>query len=86
MNIKDFYKKKYMPEDMAELHAWFEQHDAELPKSLQLDKATNITDLKKAVSAYFEVYDIHGSNPTFSGQMHHLFLIRQRLQEMGIGN
>jgi len=84
MNFKDFYKKKYTKQDMDELRAWFKRHEAELPQTLELDAATQLHDLKRTVASYLEVYDIHGDNPTFSGQMHHLFLIRARLEEMGI--
>jgi hypothetical protein len=81
---KNTYQRKYPREEVAAIKAWFDRHDAELPETLQLDDATRYLHLKTTVAAYFEVYGIHGDNPTFSGQIHQLFLIRQRLEEMGI--
>lgn len=78
------YKKKYTSEDIHEIAEWFKRHATEMPDTLQLDAATFYCDLKKTVESYFSIFEIHGSNPTFSGQLHQLFLIRKRLEDMGI--
>ena len=78
------YKKEYTPEDIKSIHDWFEAHKAQMPDQLQLDAATFYKDLKDTVNTYFEVFDLFGSNPTFSGQYHQLWLIKAKLEEMGI--
>ena len=55
-----------------------------MPDTLQLDAATYYKNLKNTVKTYFEVFDLYGSNPTFSGQYHQLWLIKAKLEEMGI--
>ncbi len=79
------FKKLYTAEEIAEARAWFESHSSELPEPLQLNAATHYRDLKKALDVFFKVYEAKGDNPTFGGQISQIFLIRQRLQEMGIG-
>ncbi|GAY29472.1 hypothetical protein IMSAGC014_01581 [Bacteroidaceae bacterium] len=81
----NMYKKNYTKEDMLEIASWFKRHAAEIPMRVELDRATVYENMPETLAAYFEVYDIHGDNPTFSGQMHQLFLLRRRLREMGIG-
>lgn len=78
------YKKNYTKEDIQGIHDWFEAHKDQLPDQLQLDAATFYTDLKDTVATYFEVFDLFGSNQTFSGQYHQLWLIKAKLEEMGI--
>ncbi len=80
------FKKLYTPEEVAEAKAWFERYSSELPETLQLNAATHYLDLKKALGVFFSVYEAQGNNPTFGGQISQIFLIRQRLEEMGIGD
>ncbi len=79
------YKYRYSKEDMNDIIAWFRRHADELPRHVELDAATVYENLPETLTAYLEVYEIYGDNPTFSGQLHQLFLLRQRLREMGIG-
>lgn len=83
--MSTMYKPHYTREDIDEIAAWFRRHAAELPLRVELDSATVYENLPETLAAYFEVYDIHGDNQTFSGQMHQIFLLRKRLREMGIG-
>lgn len=78
------FKKNYTPEDIKSIHNWFEAHKEQMPDTLQLDAATYYKNLKNTVKTYFEVFDLYGSNPTFSGQYHQLWLIKAKLEEMGI--
>ena len=78
------FKKNYTPEDIKSIHDWFEAHKEQMPDTLQLDAATYYKNLKSTVKTYFEVFDLYGSNPTFSGQYHQLWLIKAKLEEMGI--
>ncbi len=78
------YKRIYTPDESKEIRQWYDRHTAELPQTLELNAATRYNNLPKTVATYFEIYSMHGDNPTFSGQMHQLYLIRQRLEELGI--
>lgn len=78
------FKKNYTKEDIAEIADWFRRHRAELPATLQLNAATFYKDLPDTVKTYFEVYEMFGDVPTFSGQYHQLYLIRKKLEEDGI--
>ncbi len=78
------YKRIYDPADIAEVRAWFAAHEGKLPAELQLDDATRFTRLPDTVTSLLEVARLHEGNPTFSGQLHQLFLIRERLLELGI--
>ena len=40
--------------------------------------------LVSTLQAYFEIYKIHGEKPAFAGQLHQIFLIRDRLIANGI--
>lgn len=73
------FKRCYTPSDLKEIRDWFEAHAAELPETLQLDKATRYNHLPVTVKTYLEIARLYGDNPTFSGQLHQLFLIREKL-------
>ena len=73
------YKKQFSKAELKELLGWFEAQAEHLPHSLRLDKATYIEDLPKTVKLYFDVVRLHGDNPTYSGQIYHLFKIREKL-------
>ncbi|MGM9687530.1 MAG: DUF6965 family protein [Alloprevotella sp.] len=73
------YKKQFTEAELKELLEWFEAQAEHLPHSLQLDKATYIADLPKTVKLYFDIVRLHGDNPTYSGQINHLFKIKEKL-------
>lgn len=79
MSDSTLFKKHYTQADLKEVCDWFEAHETELPDSLQLDKATYYKSLKSTVKTYRELVKLHGDNPTFSGQFHQLFLIREKI-------
>lgn len=80
------YKKQYTTEEIGELITWFEAHFDRLPESLQVDKATFIKDIKKTVKLYFDIARQHINNPTYSGQINHLFQIKEALTTQGLVN
>lgn len=73
------YKQQYSPEEVNELIEWFKARENKLPDSLQVDKATYIKDLKRTLTLYYDIAREHISNPTYSGQINHLLLIREAL-------
>lgn len=74
------YKKQYTAAELAELKAWFAAHKDQLPATLQLDQATFVPDVARAVAQLEEIADLHYANPTFSGQIYLLFKIRQKIE------
>lgn len=85
METANHFKRTYTPEDLHELKAWYEKHEAELPEEVQLDSATRWTSIKTAVKAYLELCESQGDNPTFSGQLCQLYTLRECLIKMGVG-
>ncbi len=78
------FKKKYTKDEMGELCAWFAARLDRLPAEMHLDKAIHIKDLPTTVRHYMEIVKLHGDNPTYSGQVYHLFLMRDKLQDGGM--
>lgn len=76
------YKKVYSPEELNELREWIVARIPTMPKSLQLNDATFIADLPATAGYYVENLDLHRENPTYGGQLLHLFRIREKLEEM----
>lgn len=76
------YKKQYSHEELEEILNWFEKNMDKLPASLQLNKATYIKDLPKTVHQYFDLIKQQKDNPTYSGQIHHLFEMRDAVLQI----
>lgn len=57
--------KTHTTEEVKELQAWFEAQ--ELPKDMQLDKATYIPDLQETVTYLFDQAYICCENPRMQG-------------------
>lgn len=71
------YKNTYTEEDIKELYKWFdEQH---YDNAVELGHGIDVKDVKLLVdgsrSVAFSQYD----NPTYSGQIHFLFMVRDAL-------
>ena len=75
------YKKLYSEAEVQGLKEWFEQRLDTLPASLQLDAATFIPDLHRAVKQLLEIAMLQRGTPAFSGQIFQLFKIREKLEE-----
>lgn len=80
------YKKIFPKEEMQTLADWFQRHMDEMPEDLWLDEATHYTRLKVTIGYLFEVYQLHGEKPAFSGQIHQLYLLKKKLVETGIAD
>lgn len=78
------YKKTYTSDEVEETIAWIEERMDRLPESLHLGPGLDIPDLKRTISSYFKIARKHRENPTYGGQVHHLFRIRERLTEEGL--
>jgi hypothetical protein len=78
------YKKIYTQEELNDLFEWMKQHIPNMPESLQLNDATFIPNLPMTAEYYLELSEMHKLNPTYGGQIHHLFEIRECLEKMGL--
>lgn len=76
------YKKLYSKEEISEVIQWFKNHYEQLPESIYLDKAAYIPDLKRTVRLYCELVVENMNNPTYSGQIRHIFLMREAIEEL----
>lgn len=80
------YKKTYTPEEIQELVDWITQQLPHMPESLYINEALFIPDLKTTARYYIDIAVKLHNNPTYGAQVHHLFDIRQRLEEMQQNN
>lgn len=76
------FKNGHSSEEIKTLRAWFESHKTEIPASLQLDEATFIPDLPTTFDNFLSVAELHGNNPTYRGQIHLLFKMKKRMDEL----
>lgn len=76
------YKKHFEDDELKEILLWFKKHESELPKSLYIDKATYIEDFPRTVKFYFDIANEHHENPTYSGQIFHLFQMRDAVVKL----
>ena len=73
------YKKGYTSEELADIIKWVKENSHRLPESLQLDPATFIPNLHRTIENYIKISEAHYKNPTYNAQIHHLFLVREKL-------
>ena len=71
------YKSAYTAEDVKELYKWFdEQH---YDNEVELGHGVNVKDVKTLVDGSRMVALTKYDNPTYSGQIHFLFMVRDAL-------
>lgn len=71
------YKKHFTSDELKELLEWFDSNQDKLPETLNLDKATHIKDFKRTLKLYYDIAREHIDNPTYSGQIYHLFQMKE---------
>jgi len=76
------YKKLFTHEELQEVCEWMEKNKSRFPKSLQLNNSTFIEDFPTVVGYYIDIVELHKDNPTYSGQIHQIFQMQQKLKEM----
>ncbi len=74
------YKKLYSQEEIDEITVWFESHKDQLPESLDVDKATHMSNFRQTVSSYIDIARLHRENATYSGQIYFLFQMREAVK------
>lgn len=80
----DTFKEKYSPEELKDISDWFSVRMDRLPSELVINESTKTDDLKKTIIRLLALARRPKLDVCFSGYIAHLFLIRRRLQEMGI--
>lgn len=81
--MSQVFKKTYAPEEIQNLLQWFKERFDRLPPSLSMGKRGNIPDLRRTVTLYLEFVAARHENPTYAGQVLHLFEIRDCLKAEG---
>lgn len=76
------FKKQFSRKELDEVETWFKERMDKMPESLELSKSTKIADFKKTLDFYLELSHLHAENPTYSGQIYHLFLMRDKIIEL----
>lgn len=71
------YKKHFTTEELKEVIEWFDANREKLPESLNLDNATHIKNFKHTLELYYDIAREHNDNPTYSGQIYHLFQMKE---------
>ncbi len=79
----DTFKEIYSQEELNEIAEWFEGRMDKLPSELVINESTKTDNLQKAVHL-LALTKRPRLDVCFSGYLAHLFLIRRKLQEMGI--
>ena len=70
--------KIYSKEEIEEMKGWLQTHD--LPQSLQLDKATYISNVKETLESLFEQVDAAYNIPQLQGYANLLSRIKAKLE------
>ena len=76
------YKKLYTPEELDEVCQWIKDNKHRMPATLRLNDATVFTDFRATIDYYVDIIALHRENPTYGGQIHHVFQVQQKLKEM----
>ena len=75
------YKSTYTAEDVKELYKWFDEQHYE--NAVNLGHGVNVKDVKMLVDSSRTVALAKYDNPTYSGQIHFLFMVREALINQG---
>lgn len=78
------FKEKYSSHELEEIAEWFTARMDKLPSDMVLNEFTKTTDLKKTVTVLIALTKRPFIDVCFSGYIAHLFLIREKLIDMGI--
>ena len=73
-------KETYTTEQIEEIKAWYDAHQAELPKEIELCQGEVCKDLPKMVGAVLATAEEQFNNPTFKRLLQYLFDVRQKIE------
>lgn len=69
----------YTPEEINGILAWAQEALPTLPDELEIAPGMCTHNLKQVVTYYIDIVNLHRENPTYTGQIGHLFRIREVL-------
>lgn len=72
-------KRTHTIEEVNELREWFEAHQSQLPKTMQIDSSAFTPDLPETVSMLFDQAYICYENPRMQGCIWLLKKIKEKL-------
>ena len=75
------YKKGYTEEEVKELYEWFDTKKYE--NSIDMGHGIKVNDVKKLIEGSRKVAFEKKETATYSGQIHFLFEVREKLIEEG---
>ena len=73
-------KETYTKEQIEEIKAWYDAHQAEIPKEIVLCKGEVCKDLPKMLAAVLATAEEQLNNPTFKRVLQYLFDVREQLE------
>lgn len=76
------YKTHYDKAELDELKTWFETHRDALPTSFDDGATLVIPDLHHTIDIAIDQLKKPNYNISFSGQLYHLFLLRDKLKPL----
>lgn len=76
------YKTHYNQAELEELKSWFETHRNALPKSFSDGATLSIPDLHHTINVAIDQLKNPNMSISFSGQLYHLFLLRDKLKDL----
>lgn len=74
----------YTKEELDEIVSWFKARMDQLPEELTIAPGVTTKELPAVVARYYDIIDLHKENPTYTGQIGHLFKIRDVLIKQGM--
>lgn len=72
----------YTPEKIKEVIAWFNEHDAQLPESFQMDASIYIPNLKEAIDGMSQMSLANCENPNFYPGIKRFYKLRDILAKV----
>ncbi|MCQ2266924.1 MAG: hypothetical protein MJZ40_04355 [Bacteroidaceae bacterium] len=74
----------YTKAELDEIIEWFKARMDALPQDLTIAPGVTTKELPAVVTRYFDIIALHKENPTYTGQISHLFKIREVLIQQGM--
>lgn len=74
-------KRTHTIEEIDELKGWFQEHESQLPETMQIDSSAFSPNLKETVNMLFEQAYICHENPKMQGCIWLLKKIKVKLEE-----
>lgn len=81
-----FFKQAYTQEEIEEILEWFASRMDKLPETMQINASTYSENLQRSTQSLIDVVKYHKKDLSvvYYGYVSYLYLIRYRLQQMGI--